>query len=153
MAGSVNKVILIGNLGADPEVRQAGSGTVAEIRVATSRSYKDRDGQEQEETEWHTVVLWNRLAELAERFLAKGRKVYVEGRLKTRSWEDQQSGQKRYKTEIIGYDLTFLDKREGGGQGDYQGRPQQQQQQRRRDQPTGFVGPKGNPYNDDNVPF
>ncbi|MCA9675948.1 MAG: single-stranded DNA-binding protein, partial [Myxococcales bacterium] len=102
MAGSVNKVILIGNLGADPEVRTTPSGQqVATLSLATSRNYKDREGNRREETEWHRVVVWNQLAELAQRYLAKGRKVYIEGRLQTRSWDDAQTGQKKYTTEII----------------------------------------------------
>ncbi len=95
MAGSVNKVIIIGNLGADPEVRTTGGGAmVANLRIATSRNYTDKQGQRREETEWHSVVVWNKLAELAQRYLQKGRKVYIEGRLQTRDWVDQQSGQK-----------------------------------------------------------
>jgi single-strand DNA-binding protein len=118
MAGSVNKVILIGNLGADPEVRTTPSGQqVATLSLATSRNYKDREGNRREETEWHRVVVWNQLAELAQRYLAKGRKVYIEGRLQTRSWDDQQSGQKKYTTEIIADQMTFLDSGQSGGQG------------------------------------
>jgi single-strand DNA-binding protein len=108
MSGSVNKVILIGNLGADPEVRQtAGGQAVATLSIATSERFKDRDGQER--TEWHRVVVWGKLAELAQRYLQKGRKVFVEGRIQTRSWDDQQTGQKRYSTEIVANELTFLD--------------------------------------------
>ena len=118
MAGSVNKVILIGNLGADPEVRSTGTGsTVASLRIATSRSYTDKHGAKQDETEWHSVVCWNKLAELAQRYLQKGRKVYVEGRLQTRDWVDQKSGQKRYKTEVVAQELTFLDKGAASQQG------------------------------------
>ncbi|MDP6946151.1 MAG: single-stranded DNA-binding protein [Myxococcota bacterium] len=118
MAGSVNKVIIIGNLGADPELRTTGGGAqVANLRIATSRNYTDKQGQRREETEWHSVVLWNKLAELAQRYLQKGRKVYIEGRLQTRDWVDQQSGQKRYKTEIVAQEMTFLDGGQGGGQG------------------------------------
>ena len=110
MSGSVNKVILIGNLGADPDVRTTPQGTtVVTLSIATSESFTGKDGQRQDRTEWHRVVLWNKLAELAQRFLAKGRKVYIEGRLQTRSWDDQQSGQKKYTTEIIGTSMTFID--------------------------------------------
>ena len=121
MAGSVNKVILIGNLGADPEIRNTGSGSmVANLRLATTRNFNDKQGQRREETEWHSVVLWNKLAELAQRYLTKGRKVYIEGRLQTRDWVDQQSGQKRYKTEIVGTEMTFLGQgNAGAGQGGY----------------------------------
>jgi single-strand DNA-binding protein len=118
MSGSVNKVILIGNLGADPEVRTTPSGQqVATLSLATSRNYKDREGNRREETEWHRVVVWNQLAELAQRYLGKGRKVYIEGRLQTRSWDDQQTGQKKYTTEIIADQMTFLDSGQAGGQG------------------------------------
>lgn len=116
MAGSVNKVILIGNLGADPEVRTTPQGQmVATISIATSESFTTRDGQRQERTEWHRVVLWAKLAELAQRYLQKGRKVYIEGRIQTRSWDDQQSGQKRYSTEIIANQMVFIDSGGGGG--------------------------------------
>jgi len=122
MAGSVNKVIIIGNLGADPEVRTTGGGaTVATLRIATSRNFTDKQGQRREDTEWHSVVVWNKLAELAQRYLQKGRKVYIEGRLQTRDWVDQQSGQKRYKTEVVAQEMTFLDGGQGGGQGGAQG--------------------------------
>lgn len=116
MSGSVNKVIIIGNLGADPEHRTTQSGAqVANLRIATSRGYTDKDGVRREETEWHSVVLWSGLAASAQ-YLEKGRKVYIEGRLQTRDWIDQQSGQKRYKTEIVGQEMTFLDSRGGEGQ-------------------------------------
>jgi single-strand DNA-binding protein len=120
MAGkSVNKVILIGNLGKDPEVKFTPSGTpVAKITVATNERYKDKDGQWQDRTEWHNVVLWQRLAEIAGEYLKKGGKVYIEGRLQTHSWEDKQTNQKKYMTEIVGSDLVLLGGRgEGGGGG------------------------------------
>jgi single-strand DNA-binding protein len=114
MAGSVNKVILIGNLTRDPEVRSTPSGqTVANMGLATNRTWKDRDGNRQEKAEFHNIVLWGRLAELAQQYLSKGRSVYIEGRLETSSWDDKQSGQKRYKTEVVGEEMTFL----GGGEG------------------------------------
>jgi single-strand DNA-binding protein len=119
MAQGVNKVILIGNLGADPEVRYTGDGTaVANFSLATAESWKDRtSGERQEKTEWHRVVLWRQLAELAKEYLKKGSKVYIEGKLQTRSWDDQ-SGQKRYTTEVVGNQMNFLDSRDGasGGQ-------------------------------------
>jgi len=120
MAG-VNKAIIIGNLGADPEVRHLNSGaTVANIRIATSETYKDRQtGERREQTEWHNVVLWRGLAEITEKYLKKGSKVYVEGKLRTRSWEDQ-SGQKRYTTEIHADNMTMLDRASGSSdQGSY----------------------------------
>ena len=116
MAGSVNKVILIGNLGADPDVRTTPSGQmVATISIATSETFNNREGQRQERTEWHRVQLWGKQAELAQRYLTKGRKVYIEGRIQTRSWDDQQSGQKRYSTEIVASQMVFIDSGGGGG--------------------------------------
>jgi single-strand DNA-binding protein len=113
MAKSVNKVILIGNLGKDPELKHTSGGTaVATMTVATNERFKDKSGEWQDRTEWHTVVLWQRLAEIAAEYLKKGRSVYVEGRLQTRSWEDKQ-GQKRYTTEVVASDLVLL----GGGSG------------------------------------
>ena len=109
----INKVILVGNLGQDPEVRfTAGGAAVTTLSLATSESWKDKEsGQDQEKTEWHRVVLWNRLAENAGEYLKKGSKVYIEGQLQTRKWE--QDGQTRYTTEVIGRDMRFLDSRAG----------------------------------------
>jgi len=118
MAGkSVNKVILIGNLGKDPEVKYTPSGTpVAKLTLATNERYKDKNGEWQERTEWHNVVLWQRLAEIAGEYLKKGGKVYIEGRLQTRSWDDKQTNQKKYMTEVVANDLVLLGGRgEGGG--------------------------------------
>ncbi|MCB1465535.1 MAG: single-stranded DNA-binding protein [Nitratireductor sp.] len=128
MAGSVNKVILIGNLGADPEIRRTQDGRpVANLRIATSESWRDRNtGERREKTEWHRVVIFSEgLCKIAEQYLKKGSKVYIEGQLQTRKWEDQ-SGQERYSTEIVlqGFNstLTMLDGRgEGGGGSDYGG--------------------------------
>ena len=112
--GTVNKVIIIGRLGSDPEVRCTPSGAaVANFNVATNRSYKDKDGNWQEETDWHRIVLWRRQAEVAKEYARKGSRVYVEGRLQTRSWEDQ-NGQKRYTTEVVGFDFQLLDSQGGG---------------------------------------
>lgn len=119
MAGkSVNKVILLGNLGKDPEVKYTPQGTpVAKLTVATNYRYKDKNDQWQDQTEWHNVVLWQRLAEIAGEYLKKGSKVYIEGRLQTRSWDDKQTNQKRYMTEIVANDLVLLGGRgEGGGE-------------------------------------
>ena len=117
MAGSVNKVILVGNLGRDPESRSfQNGGKVVNLRLATSERYKDREGNQQERTEWHSVAIFNeRLGEIAEKYLRKGSKVYIEGRLRTRKWQDQQ-GVERYTTEIIANELQMLDGR-GEGQG------------------------------------
>lgn len=117
MARGVNKVILIGNLGSDPEVRYTPDGApVANVSLATSESWNDRNtGERQERTEWHRLVLWRKLAEIAGQYLKKGARIYVEGKLQTRSWDDQ-SGQKRYATEIVVNDMQMLDSRgEGGG--------------------------------------
>lgn len=112
----VNKVILIGNLGRDPEVRSTQSGqAVATLSVATSRRWRDKDGNNQEQTEWHTVVVWGRQAEIAGQYLTRGRQVYIEGRLSTRSWEDKTSGEKRYKTEVVCDEFKMLGSRGGGG--------------------------------------
>jgi single-strand DNA-binding protein len=123
MAGSVNKVILIGNLGRDPEVRTfQNGGKVCNLRIATSENWKDRNtGERRERTEWHTVAIFNEaLVRLAEQYLRKGSKVYLEGKLETRKWQDQ-SGQDRYSTEVVlrpyAGEMTFLDSRDGGGGG------------------------------------
>jgi single-strand DNA-binding protein len=115
---SVNKVIIIGNLGADPEVRYAPSGAaICNIRVATTRNWKDKtSGEKQEETEWHRIVFYDRLAEIAGQYLKKGRPVYVEGRLKTRKWQDKE-GRDVYTTEIIAQEMQLLGSREGTGGG------------------------------------
>ncbi len=111
MAGSINKVILIGNLGKDPEVRHLENGAcVANFSIATSENYKDRKtGEKVSQTEWHNIVVWRGLAEITEKYLKKGDKVYIEGKLKTRSWKDQE-GNNRYTTEIIADNLTMLGK-------------------------------------------
>ena len=118
MAGkSINKVILIGNLGKDPEVKYTPQGTpVAKLTLATNERFKDKSGEWQDRTEWHNVVLWQRLAEIAGEYLKKGSKVYVEGRLQTRSWDDKQTNQKKYMTEVVANDIVLLGGRgEGGG--------------------------------------
>ena len=125
MAGSVNKVILVGNLGADPEIRKTQDGRpIANLRIATSESWRDKNtGERRERTEWHRVVIFSEgLCRIAEQYLKKGSKVYLEGQLQTRKWEDQQ-GQERYSTEVVlqGFNstLTMLDSRaSGGGMGD-----------------------------------
>lgn len=125
MSGSVNKVILVGNLGADPEIRRTQDGRpIANLRVATTETWRDRNtGERRERTEWHRVVIFNEgLCKIAEQYLRKGSKVYIEGQLQTRKWQDQ-SGQDRYSTEVVlqGFNsaLTMLDTRGGGGGSDY----------------------------------
>ncbi|MFZ0732039.1 MAG: single-stranded DNA-binding protein [Candidatus Sulfotelmatobacter sp.] len=123
MAGkSLNRVQLIGNLGKDPEIKYTPQGTpVAKLTIATNERYKDKAGEWQDRTEWHNVVLWQRLAEIAGEYLKKGGKVFVEGRLQTRSWDDKQTGQKKYMTEIVGNDLILLGGAGGGGGGRSEG--------------------------------
>ncbi len=113
MSGSVNKVILIGNLGKDPEVKRFENGAViASFSIATSESYVDKQsGEKKEITDWHDVVLWRGLAEVAEKYLHKGTKIYVEGKLKKRSWQDKE-GNTRYSTEVVGDEMTILSKQE-----------------------------------------
>ncbi len=159
MAGSVNKVILIGNLGADPEARSLNSGgEVVNMRIATSEQWKDRDGNRQERTEWHNVVIFNEnLGKVAKSYLRKGSKVYLEGQLQTRKWTDQ-SGNDRYSTEVVLQrfrgELVLLDSREGAGGGrgafnedyaDFAGTPARAQP---RPQPAAFDTDL-----DDDVPF
>ncbi len=137
MARGVNKVILIGNLGQDPELRYTGNGTaVCNLRLATNESYKDQDGQFVDKTEWHSIVAWSRLAEICGEYLKKGARVYFEGSLQTRSWEDRD-GNTRYTTEIKAREMMMLDGRDSdhsGGGGDYnydqRRQPQRQQPQR-----------------------
>ena len=119
MARGINKVILVGNLGADPETRYTASGSaITNIRLATSESWRDKQsGEQQERTEWHRVVFFNRLAEVAGEYLRKGSQVYVEGSIRTRKWQDQ-SGADRYSTEVVGNEMQMLGSRGGGGGGD-----------------------------------
>src|SRR5580704_2621313 len=123
MAKSVNKVILIGNLGKDPEVKYTPSGmAVARFTIATNERFKDKEGNWQDKTEWHNLVAFQRTAEIAAEYLKKGRTVYIEGRLQTSSWDDKESGQKKYRTEIIVNDLVLLGGRETGEGGPGGGR-------------------------------
>lgn len=113
----INKAILVGNLGADPEIRHTQSGTqVASFTVATTERFKGKDGQMQENTEWHRIVAWNRLAEIVGEYLHKGSRVYIEGKIQTRKWQDQ-SGNDRYTTEIIAREMKMLSPRGGSDQG------------------------------------
>ena len=137
MAG-VNKVIIVGNLGKDPEVRFMPNGSaVANITVATSDTWKDKQtGEKKEKTEWHNIVMYQRLAEIAGEYLKKGSKVYLEGSLQTSKWTDQQTGQDRYKTEIKANTMQMLDSRSSGQQGGFSSQNQQSQSQ----QSGGFQG-------------
>ena len=117
MAGSLNKVILIGRLGQNPDVREVGTSKVANFSIATDESYTDRNGNKVEKTEWHRIVMWNKAAETAERYLKKGSLVYIEGKLETRSWETD-SGEKRYSTEIKSFSFQMLDNKNNQDQRD-----------------------------------
>jgi len=163
MARGVNKVILVGNLGNDPEVRATTTGSrVATISIATSESWTDKNtGQKQEKTEWHRVVFFQRLAEIVEQYLTKGSQVYVEGRLQTRKWQDQ-NGQDKYTTEVVANDLQMLGGRGGGGGGgDFQSTAPMDPQQAPASQPastksepaktSAAAGPDIN--FDDDIPF
>jgi single-strand DNA-binding protein len=122
----VNKVILLGNLGRDPEVRSTPSGqSVASFSLATSRKWRDKNGNKQEETEWHNIVVWGKQAEIAGQYLKKGKQIFLEGRLQTRSWEDRQSGEKKYRTEVVCDNFQMLGQRgdDMGGGGSYGGGP------------------------------
>ena len=120
MAKSVNKVILVGHLGKDPEVKYTPSGTpVAKFSLATNERYKDKDGNWQDRTEWHNITAWQRTAEIAGEYLKKGSQVYIEGRLRTDSWDDKNTGEKKYRTEIIVNDISLLSGRGEGESGGY----------------------------------
>jgi single-strand DNA-binding protein len=150
---SVNKVILIGNLGKDPEVKYTPGGMpIAKFTIATNERYKDKDGQWQDRTEWHNVVAFQRLAEIVGEYLKKGSKAYIEGSLRTSSWDDKETGQKRYKTEIIANDLVLLSGRgEGGDSGGGRARAASANSF---DQRTPEPEPAGSgPITDEDIPF
>jgi len=165
----INKVILVGNLGNDPETKYLSSGgAVTNVSIATSESWKDKQtGQQQERTEWHRIVFFNRLGEIAGEYLKKGSKIYVEGSLRTRKWQGQD-GQDRYTTEIVGNEMQMLDSR-GGGDGGMGGQqyaggsqspggfaqqpPQQQQTPQQKPQPAGGQPAPSFDDFDDDIPF
>jgi single-strand DNA-binding protein len=161
MARGMNKVILIGNLGADPETRAMPSGmTVANLRIATSENWRDKtSGEQQERTEWHHVALFGRLGEVAAEYLRKGSQVYIEGRLRTRKWQDKQ-GNDRYSTEIIGNEMLMLGGRGGAGGaggGAAPGAGSGASEARERPEPAeaaerGDTGGRGGDFDDD-IPF
>ncbi len=143
---SVNKVILVGNLGADPEMRYTASGhAVANFRIATNERWTDKNGQPQEKAEWHNIVVWNKLAEISGKYLKKGRSVYVEGRLQTRTWEDQ-AGNKRYTTEVVAHAMQML-----GGRG-AEGQDSEWQAPATEEQVVPDI-PVGTPASEDDLPF
>ena len=149
MARGINKVILVGNLGADPETRYtAGGSAVTKIRVATSESWRDKQsGEQQERTEWHRVTFFGRLAEIAGEYLSKGRQVYIEGTLRTSKWQDQ-NGQDRYTTEVIANEMQML-----GGRGDGPGDRSSQGGGGFRDKPRESDGGDDSDFQDDDIPF
>lgn len=156
MPKSVNKVILVGNLGKDPEVQYTTGGTaVAKFSVATTGGYKDKEGNWQETVEWHNVIAWARLAEICSEYLNKGSKVYVEGRLQTSSWEDKKSGEKKYKTEIVINDLVMLsgnqEKPAGRGDGRTTQQKARERQPARNDRFPDYEG--ATQITDDDIPF
>ncbi len=150
MARSLNKVMLIGNLGKDPEMRYTPAGVpVASFSMATSESWRDQDGNTQERTEWHNIVAWRKLAEICSEYLKKGKKVYIEGRIQTRSYDDKNTGQKRYMTEIIADNMIMLDGGGGGmrgGEGSRNAEPQSQN-------PAPSEGSEPGKSADDDLPF
>ena len=164
--GGVNKVILIGNVGADPELRYTAGGTaVTNFNIATNESWTDSSGERQERTEWHRIVVWGRLAESCNQYLRKGSKVFIEGRLQTRSWETQD-GQKRYTTEVVARDMQMLDSRgdidSGGGASQGPGQPNEGTRDARSGPPDNGAGTdtgsggSGSPSfgdDDDDLPF
>jgi single-strand DNA-binding protein len=165
MARGLNKVMLIGHLGNDPERRETASGqTVVNFTLATSEGFKDSSGNFQERTEWHRIVVWGKLADICSQYLKKGRQVYIEGRLQTRSWEDNKTGEKKYTTEIVCTDMQMLGsgRDSGGGMGDssyHQDRPQYSRPQRpAQESPGGDFGDRGSSgamqeFEKDDLPF
>jgi single-strand DNA-binding protein len=118
MAKSVNKVILVGNVGQDPEVKYTASGVpVAKLSLATNERFKDKNEARQDRTEWHSVLAWQRLAEIVGEYVRKGSKLYIEGKLQTSSWEDKQRGERKYRTEIVARDVVLLGSRDSGEEG------------------------------------
>ena len=156
MARGINKVILVGNLGKDPEVRYMPSGgAVANLTIATSETWKDKQsGQNQEKTDWHRVVMFNRLGEIAGEYLKKGSQVYIEGKLQTRKWQDQQ-GQDKYTTEIVANEMQMLGGRSGGAQagGQQYQQPQQQAPAQQPQQAPQQNNNAGFDDFDDDIPF
>jgi len=159
MAKSVNKVILLGNVGKDPEIRSTPSGTmVANLTLATSDRQKDQQGNWQDRTEWHNLVAFTRTAEIIRDYVKKGTKLYVEGRIQTRSWDDKESGQKRYRTEIVINDMSLLsgrDETSGGGSSSYSGGSSNRQQTSYDQRPQGGAEEfaQSAEISDEDIPF
>lgn len=150
---SVNKVILVGNLGKDPEVRYTPSGTaVASFSMATTERYKDRDGNQQEKTEWHNIIAWRQLAEICGKFLHKGKQVYIEGKLTTRSYDDRD-GNKRYVTEIVADQMQMLGSKDDGQRTTQPAQQQPTRQERPAQQSGGGFNTQDSFNPDDEIPF
>jgi single-strand DNA-binding protein len=151
--GSVNKVILVGNLGADPELKYTPSNRpVCNLSIATNEVWKDKNGQKQERTEWHRVTVWGEPAEHCQKYLAKGRTVYVEGRLQTRSWDDKE-GKKRYTTEVISDRVVFLGGQGPSAEGGTGGGRGKRAWGEEAPAPAAADAPSGPPPSDDDIPF
>ncbi len=157
---SVNKVILIGNVGKDPEVKYTPSGTaVANFSIATNERFKDKEGQWQDRTEWHRVVAWQRTAEIVGEYVKKGSSVYIEGKLQTRSWDDKETGQKKYMTEIWVNDLVLLGGRSAGDDSGARTRSASAGFDQRVPEPAGAAAgapasaPQSGEITDDDIPF
>jgi single-strand DNA-binding protein len=150
----INKVILVGRLGKDPEIRSTPGGTsVAKFTIATDERFTDKAGERQERTEWHNITAWGKLGEICGQYLKKGKLVYIEGSIRTDSWDDKESGQKKYRTEIVAKDMKMLDRRGdegGGGGGGYGGGGGGGYQSRG---PKSGPGPDMGPDDDEDVPF
>jgi single-strand DNA-binding protein len=146
MAGTVNRVILVGRLGKDPEIRSIPSGTsVAKFSLATDERFTDKSGEKQERTEWHNIVAWGKLAEICGQYLRKGKLVFIEGSIRTDSWDDKETGVKKYRTEIIASNMQMLEKKgDDEGSGGYSGA--------RKQAPVSAGAPQGI-EDDDEVPF
>ncbi len=154
MAKSVNKVILVGHLGKDPEVKYTPSGTpVAKFTLATNERFKDKDGNWQDRTEWHSLVAWQRTAEIIGEYCKKGSQIYVEGRLKTDSWDDKETGQKKYRTDIVVNDLVLLGGRGGSGGGGGQGFDQSRQSSGNSMDQRASEPEHASQITDDDIPF
>ncbi|MBE9516756.1 MAG: single-stranded DNA-binding protein [Proteobacteria bacterium] len=154
MARGVNKVILVGNLGKDPEIRYSAAGAaIANVTIATTESWKDRNtGEKQEKTEWHRVVFFSRLAEIVGEYLKKGSQIYVEGRLQTRKWQDKD-GHDRYTTEIVANEMQMLGSRAGAGGSDYSAPSASAGGAQPQSQPQPAAAPAGAADFDDDIPF
>ena len=148
MARAVNKVILVGNLGQNPEIRYTQTDSaVANLSIATSESWKDKEtGEQREKTEWHRIVYFGKLAEIAEQYLDKGSKVYVEGKLQTRKWQDKETGADRYTTEIVGNELTMLDSKNSSGMNEMN-------ESQNFERNTGQSDKAQEDFNEDDIPF